>query len=112
MNSTVSRETPVTTSGHQEHPPQQVTHEVQHQPVQHQPIQHQPIPHDLRVVRRLTWLDRAALHLGVALIRWGRRPAAVDARDHQSARAEHEAACRERERAMERMLLLNASRRW
>ncbi|WP_167051883.1 hypothetical protein [Salinibacterium sp. ZJ77] len=25
-------------------------------------------------VRRLSMLDRAALHLGVALIRWGRRP--------------------------------------
>ncbi|CAN5301013.1 hypothetical protein BH09ACT1_BH09ACT1_18900 [soil metagenome] len=90
-NKTVSTDTEVTT-GHQQHPPQQVQHQ-------------------LHVVRRLTWLDRAALHLGVALIRWGRRPAARDDRDHHAAELAYRAARRERERAMERMLLLHA-RRW
>jgi hypothetical protein len=32
-------------------------------------------------VRRVGPLDRAALHLGVALIKWGRRPVRVDARE-------------------------------
>ena len=32
-------------------------------------------------VRRVGPLDRAALHLGVALIKWGRRPVKVDPRE-------------------------------
>jgi len=43
-------------------------------------------------VRRVGPLDRAALHLGMALIRWGRRPLAVDVRDSSARYAEtHEA---------------------
>jgi hypothetical protein len=63
---------------------------------------HAPEPHP---VRRVGLLDRAALHLGVALIRWGRRPArpvrreraryspeALEARRlAEQLRAEHEA---------------------
>ena len=46
----------VTAPGRQAHPPQ-------------------PVPAvDQRPVRRVGLLDRAALHLGVALIKWGRRP--------------------------------------
>ena len=34
-----------------------------------------------RPVRRVGLLDRAALHVGVALIKWGRRPVRVDDRE-------------------------------
>jgi hypothetical protein len=34
-----------------------------------------------RPVRRVGLLDRAALHLGVALIKWGRRPVRTVSRD-------------------------------
>lgn len=46
----------VTELGRYEHPPQ-------------------PVPSaEAHAVRRVGPLDRAAMHLGVALIRWGRRP--------------------------------------
>ncbi|MET0715579.1 MAG: hypothetical protein ABWY57_11760 [Mycetocola sp.] len=50
----------VAVPGHRGHPPQ--------------PFQ------DERPVRRVGVLDRAALHLGVALITWGRRPVTVNRR--------------------------------
>jgi hypothetical protein len=37
------------------------------------PVEH---PHAPLPVRRIGLVDRAALHLGVALIKWGRRPGA------------------------------------
>ncbi|MET1051421.1 MAG: hypothetical protein ABWX65_02165 [Mycetocola sp.] len=52
-----------TVRGRQEHPPQ-------------------PVPAvGSRPNRRVGLLDRAALHLGVALITWGRRPARPSRRD-------------------------------
>ncbi len=58
---------------------------------QHQP--HPPSP------RRVTLPDRVALHLGLALITWSRRPhAAVVVREHNPrAREERERYLRERE---------------
>ncbi|AYF98463.1 hypothetical protein [Protaetiibacter intestinalis] len=57
-------------------------------------------PHDqlpvLRPTRRAGLLDRAALHLGVALIRWGRRPGRELARYERLANA-HELALLQRE---------------
>lgn len=56
----------VTELGHHEHPPQ---------PPESSTTESQTDEtDDLRRVRRIGFLDRAALHLGVALIRWGRRP--------------------------------------
>ena len=52
-----------TLPGRHDHPPQTVS---------------TPQPHQ---VRRGGLLDRTALHLGVALIKWGRRPLRVDDRD-------------------------------
>jgi len=52
-----------TLPGRHDHPPQTVS---------------APQPHQ---VRRVGLLDRTALHLGVALIKWGRRPLRVDDRD-------------------------------
>lgn len=91
MNSTLSNKTLVAGQSPQQHPPQ---------------------PTPMRRVRRLTWLDRTALYLGVALIRWGSRPVTVDLSERHAARLAYEVACRERERAMERMLQLHASRGW
>ena len=51
-----------TTLGRHDHPPQPTGEQPQHP------------------VRRVSLLDRAALHLGVALIAWGRRPLAAAAR--------------------------------
>lgn len=45
-----------------------------------------------RPVRRVGLLDRAALHLGVALIKWGRRPNQRESREGLASWAEtHEA---------------------
>lgn len=52
--------TTLTPTTRHEHPPHEAT------------IQH--APHPPLVPRRLRFVDRAALHLGMALIRWGRRP--------------------------------------
>ena len=52
-----------TLPGRHDHPPQTATAEQTHP------------------VRRVGLLDRTALHLGVALIKWGRRPVRVDDRE-------------------------------
>jgi len=42
----------------------------------------QPVPHpDARPARRVGALDRAAMHLGMALIKWGRRPVRTPRRE-------------------------------
>ena len=63
----------------------------------HPPIQTQPHP-----VRRVGTLDRIALHLGVALIKWGRRPQVVESRERRANRYEQQLARLERERHYER----------
>lgn len=87
MNTTLS-----TTLGRHDHPPQSVGGQPQH------------------LVRRVSLLDRAALHLGVALITWGRRPLAVESRERRANRAEQHLARLDRERAAERWLRLNVPR--
>lgn len=47
----------------------------------HPPQPAPPPTTDRRPVRRVGVLDRAALHLGVALITWGRRPGRVPRRE-------------------------------
>ncbi len=79
MNSTLS-----TVSGRHEHPPQQSL-----------PAAQQPI-------RRVKLLDRLALHAGVALIKWGRRPLVLESRERRASRVERELARLARERAYER----------
>jgi len=69
-----------TSSRHHGHPPQSVS---------------SPSPH---LVRRVGPLDRAALQLGLALIKWGRRPLAVDLREQTASYAETHEARLERER--------------
>jgi hypothetical protein len=83
MNSTVT-----TAPRRQDHPPQQSLR-----------------PHD---VRRVNLLDRIALHLGVALIKWGRRPLRVESRERRANRVEQQLARLERERSFERELRLSA----
>jgi hypothetical protein len=56
----------VTEIGHHEHPPQPS--------ITTTPDRLSEETIELRPVRRIGVIDRAALHLGVALIRWGRRP--------------------------------------
>jgi len=57
-------------------------------------------------VRRVGLLDRLALHIGIALIAWGRRPYAVDTRERRANRIEQELARLERECAAEKALRL------
>ena len=57
--------------------------------------------------RRIAPLDRIALHLGIALIKWGRRPLAVETRERRASRVEQQLARLARERAAERSLRLN-----
>jgi hypothetical protein len=47
--------------------------------------------------RRVGVLDRAALHLGVALIKWGRRPSVQPGRERRASRLERALASRERD---------------
>ncbi|GAB3607491.1 hypothetical protein GCM10027413_29000 [Conyzicola nivalis] len=66
-----------TLPGRHDHPPQPVS---------------STRPAVTRPVRRVGVLDRAALHLGVALIKWGRRPVKVDDREQAVlAREAHQA---------------------
>ena len=70
-------------------------------------LDHPPQPTVL-TVRRVRLLDRLALHLGVALIKWGRRPLKADSRERRANRIEQQLARLERERQAERSLRLTA----
>ncbi|HEV7950060.1 MAG TPA: hypothetical protein VGP24_09860 [Glaciihabitans sp.] len=61
-------------------------------------------------VRRVGLLDRAALHLGVALIKWGRRPGKAAWRHTAKFNPELEQARLDMERARDRFLAMNLSR--
>lgn len=88
MNTSLTR--PVSTiSGRHEHPPQPVH------------------AHEERSARRVGLLDRAALHLGIALITWGRRTRKIESRERRANRAEQHLARLARERAAERWIHLN-----
>ena len=81
-----------TTTGRHEHPPQPV-------------LSHEPRP-----VRRVGLLDRAALHIGVALIKWGRRPVKVDTREQLAVNAEVQRVRLERERERDRYMATHLPR--
>jgi hypothetical protein len=51
---------------------------------------------------RVTLPDRLALHLGIALIKWGRRSRAIETRERRANRVEVHLARVERERAFDR----------
>jgi hypothetical protein len=51
----------------------------------------------LQPVRRVGLADRAALHLGVALIKWGRRPAAAPELERRANRLERALAWERRD---------------
>ncbi|MCU1440937.1 MAG: hypothetical protein JWP85_1934 [Rhodoglobus sp.] len=82
MNATVT-----TAPGRQDHPPHQSS------------LEHEPYR-----ARRVNLLDRVALHVGIALIKWGRRPLAVTSREQRANRVEQQLARLEREREYERAL--------
>ena len=58
-----------------------LTNETRHEPSVH--LAQHPKP-----VRRVGLADRAALHLGVALIKWGRRPSPAPAYERRANRLE------------------------
>lgn len=74
---------------------------------EHPPQQAESYRHE---VRRVGLLDRVALHVGVALVKWGRRPLAVESRERRANRVEQRLALLERELAAERMRYLNTPR--
>ncbi len=91
MNTTLS-----TTENRHEHPPRSAAH--------------------TRVVkalpkRHVTLVDRLALHLGVALITWSRRPRDYESRERRANRVEQQLARLERERTLERTYRLTLSQR-
>ncbi len=51
-------------------------------------------------VRRVGFIDRAALHLGVALIKWGRRPGTTPTRERRVNRVELALLHRDRQFAL------------
>ena len=57
-------------------------------------------PGQSQPVRRVGIIDRAALHLGVALIKWGRRPGATPARERRVNRVELALLHRDRQYAL------------
>ena len=77
------RTTLTTNPGRHDHPPQ--------------PISRQPRP-----ARRVGPIDRLALHIGVALITWGRRPRVSLSFERRATRVEVQLARLARERAWER----------
>jgi hypothetical protein len=73
---------------------------------------HPPQPVSVRKThsaRRVGLLDRAAMHLGVALIHWGRRPVRPRRRERPVLAPETLAARRELDRARDQALLLARS---
>lgn len=74
--------------GRQDHPPQPV-----------------PSP-EPQTMRRVGLIDRAAMHLGVALIRWGRRPARPRRRERPVLPRESIEARRELDRVRDQYLAL------
>jgi hypothetical protein len=84
MNTTLS-----TAPGRHDHPP-------------HESEQYKP-----NLARRVGPLDRVALHLGVALIKWGRRPKPVESRERRANRVEQELARLARESSAERSIRLS-----
>lgn len=60
-----------------------------------------------RAVRRVSLLDRLALHAGLALITWSRRPHAIESRERRATRVEQRLAQLERERLSARLALLS-----
>ncbi|MBX3091975.1 MAG: hypothetical protein KF801_05630 [Cryobacterium sp.] len=78
-------------------------HEVQRESVSRESSQ--------RPVRRVGLVDRAALHVGVALVAWGRRPVTVESRERRANRVELHLAALGRELAAERMHYLEATQR-
>jgi len=74
--------------------------------------QHEHQPTELVViVRRVNLLDRTALHLGVALVKWSRRPLELETRERRANLAEQHLARLARERENERLRLLCAAQR-
>jgi hypothetical protein len=57
-------------------------------------------------VRSVSLVDRIALHIGVALITWGRRPGLVESRERRADRIEQYFARVAREQDAQRLLLL------
>jgi len=70
------------------------------------PPQSQASP-DEHLVRRVGLADRIALHLGVTLIAWGRRPSVIASRERRANRREQQLARLARERQWERAARLN-----
>ena len=70
------------------------------------PPQSQRSP-DEHLVRRVGLADRIALHLGVALIAWGRRPSVIASRERRANRVEQQLVRLDRERQWERTARLN-----
>ena len=67
---------------------------------------HPPQPVNAYRPRRVPLLDRLALHVGLALVMWGRRSRALESRERRANRVEHELARLERERIAERSMRL------
>lgn len=59
-----------------------------------------------RPARRVGLVDRVALHVGIALIKWGRRPLPLESRERRANRVEQQLARLARERQAERSLRL------
>ncbi|WP_284300104.1 hypothetical protein [Homoserinibacter gongjuensis] len=82
-----------------------LTHTTRHDHPPHEAAT-EHVLHEPHAARRLSFVDRAALHLGMALIRWGRRPGRELARHERLANSfelgllqrEREALRRELER--------------
>jgi hypothetical protein len=83
MNTTLS-----TTPGRHDHPPHVVASQA-------------------REARRVGLLDQVALHVGIALIKWGRRPYSIESRERRANRVEQQLARLARERAADRSLRLS-----
>jgi hypothetical protein len=53
--------------------------------------------HPPQPARRVGFIDRTALRIGIALVSWSRRPVALDSRERRAARIEQQLAVLQRE---------------
>ena len=77
-----------------------LTNETRHEPSVHRE-QHAHTQNPSQPVRRVGLVDRAALHLGVALIKWGRRSAVTSEYERRANRLERALARQHRDARVE-----------
>ncbi len=84
---------------------------LQSEAEQHDTLQRPHHEQQKRAIRRVGLLDRVALHVGVALVAWSRRPRAVQIHECRADQLQQQRDTLVRELAAERMYYLGPAQR-